>query len=89
MNLKEPIYGRTIFLKEVENLLDLSNLITPRIQTIGIAFEDNNKIMNFANAVSLKGVDRLVRVGSMNLYDSPWDGMLFMSEIVKWTALNI
>lgn len=87
--LEEPIQHRTIFLKEVEDIFDVCKLITPRVQTIGIASEDNNKIINFANKVSLNGVDRLVRVGFMNLYDSPWDGMLFINQIVKWTVLNL
>ncbi len=87
--LEEPVQHTTIFLKEVEDIFEVSKLITPRIQTIGIASEDNSRIMNFANKVSLHGVDRLVKVGLMNLYDSPWDGILFMSEIVKWTILNL
>lgn len=89
INLEEPMQCRTIYLKEVGNILEVCNLITPRIQTIGIASKDNNKIMDFANKVSLRGVDRLVKVGFMNLYDSPWDGILFMSELVKWTTLNL
>jgi len=89
INLEEPLQCRTIYLKEIEDILDVCKLITPRIQTIGIASEDNNRIMDFANKVSLKGVDRIVKVGFMNLYDSPWDGMLFMSELVKWTTLNL
>jgi len=89
INLEEPIQHRTIFLKEVEDIFQICNIINPKIQTIGIASEDNNKIMEFANCVSLKGVDRLVNVGFMNIYDSPWDGILFMSEIVKWTTLNL
>jgi len=88
-NLEEPMQNRTIYLKEIEDILDVCKLITPRIQTIGIASQNNNKIIDFANTVSLKGVDRLVKVGFMNLYDSPWDGMLFMSELVKWTTLNL
>jgi hypothetical protein len=89
VKLEEPIQYRTIYLKEVEDIFQICTLITPRIQTIGIASEDKNRIMNFANRVGLKGVDRLVKVGLMNLYDDPWDGMLFMSEIVKWTVLNL
>jgi len=88
-NLEEPMQNRTIYLKEIDDILDVCKLITPRIQTIGIASQDNNKIMDFANKVSLKGVDRIVKVGFMNIYDSPWDGILFMSELVKWTTLNL
>ena len=87
--LEEPINGTTIFLKEVQDILEVCKLITPRIQTIGIASENDNKMKAFANRVSLKGVDRLVKVGCMNFYDSPWDGILLMSELVKWTTLNL
>lgn len=89
ITLEEPVQHRTIFLKEVEDIFEVCKLITQRVQTIGIASEDKNKIMNFANMVSLNGVDRLVKVGTMNLYDSPWDGILFVNEIVKWTTLNL
>lgn len=89
ITLEEPIQHRTIFLKEVNDIFEVCKLITPRIQTIGIASEDNNKIMSFANKVSLYGVDRLVKIGCMNLYDSPWDGILFMNDVVKWTVLNL
>lgn len=87
--LEEPLQHRTIFLKEVEDIFDVCKLITPRVQTIGIASEDSNRIINFARKVSLNGVDRLVKIGLMNLYDSPWDGMLFINEIVKWTMLSL
>jgi len=87
--LEEPINGTTIFLKEVEDILEVCKLITPRIQTIGIASENDDNMKDFANRVSLRGVDRLVKVGCMNFYDSPWDGILLMSELVKWTTLNL
>lgn len=89
ITLEEPVQHGTIFLKEVEDIFEVCKLITPKIQTIGIASEDNNKIMNFASKVSLNGVNRLIKVGCMNLYDSPWDGMLFINEIVKWAMLNL
>ncbi|MDS0527882.1 acyl-CoA reductase [Clostridium sp. SHJSY1] len=89
INLEEPIHYRTIFIKEVDDIFQICNLITPRIQTIGIASENQSKFREFANKVSLKGVDRIVKVGCMNIYDSPWDGIFFMREIVKWTTLTL
>jgi hypothetical protein len=89
LSLEEPVNGRTIFLKEVEDILDVCKLITSRIQTIGIASEDNDKMRNFANRVSLRGVNRIVKVGCMSFFDSPWDGILLMNELVKWTTLVI
>jgi hypothetical protein len=89
LSLEEPVNGRTIFLKEVEDILDVCKLITSRIQTIGIASEDNDKMKNFANRVSLRGVNRIVKVGCMSFFDSPWDGILLMNELVKWTTLDM
>lgn len=89
ISLEETVNYRTIFIKEVDDIFKVCDLITPRIQTIGIASQDDSKMKTFANKVSLKGVDRIVKVGFMNLYDSPWDGTFFMNEIVKWTTLNL
>jgi len=89
IRLEEPVNGRTIFLKEVEDIYEVCKLITPRIQTIGIASEDAVKMKDFSQKVSLRGVDRIVKVGCMSFYDLPWDGILVMSELVKWTSLNL
>lgn len=89
INLEEPVNGRTIFLKEVYDIFDICKLITPRVQTIGIASYDEERTKKFASKVSLRGTFRIVRVGGMNFYASPWDGILLMSELVKWVSLNL
>jgi len=89
LKLEEAITGRTIFIKEVEDILDVCSLITKNIQTIGIASKNSNKILEFADKVTTLGVDRVVKIGYMNFYDSPWDGCLIMSELVRWCSLNI
>lgn len=89
LNLEEPITGRTIFLKEVEDISEVFPLITKSIQTIGIASKNIKKTLEFTDRVTALGVDRVVKIGYMNLYDSPWDGRLIMSELVRWCSLNI
>ena len=89
LKLEEAITGRTIFVKEVEDIMDVCPLITKNIQTIGIASKNNKKTLDFANRVTTFGVDRVVKIGYMNFYDSPWDGSLIMSELVRWCSLNI
>jgi len=89
LKLEEAITGRTIFIKEVEDILDVCPLITKNIQTIGIAFKNRKKILDFTDKVTTLGVDRVVKIGFMNFYDSPWDGCLIMSELVRWCSLNI
>lgn len=86
--LEEPMPGRCIFLKEIESILELDQLITPRIQTIGCAVCDRKKLFEFAERVTSRGVDRIVDVGSMNIYDSPWDGYFLIGQLVRWCSLN-
>ncbi len=89
LKLEEAITGRTIFVKEIDDILDVCPLITKNIQTIGIASKNSIKTLDFADKVTTLGVDRVVKIGYMNFYDSPWDGSLVMSELVRWCSLNI
>ena len=89
LKLEEPITGRTIFIKQVDDILEICPLITKSIQTIGIASKDINKTIDFTDRVTALGVARVVKIGYMNFYDSPWDGRLIMSELVRWCSLNI
>jgi hypothetical protein len=85
--LEEPIESRTIFVKEVGSIMDIITHITKKIQTIGCAVDDKAKLLAFADAATFRGVARCVNVGQMHLFDSPWDGMLFMSRLVNWVTL--
>lgn len=87
--LEDPIGGRCIFVKEINSIFDVKDLITRRIQTIGHAVEDKKKLFKFADMVTAAGVNRIVDVGSMNNYDSPWDGYFMINELVMWCNLNI
>nr|QEE15401.1 Acyl-CoA reductase (LuxC) [Candidatus Prometheoarchaeum syntrophicum] len=87
IQLEEPIESRTIFVKEVDSIMAVIPLITRKIQTIGCAIDDKNKLEEFADEVTFRGVSRCVNLGQMHLFDSPWDGMLFMSRLVNWVTL--
>ncbi|NVM29865.1 MAG: acyl-CoA reductase [Candidatus Helarchaeota archaeon] len=87
VQLEEPVQSRTIFLKQVESVMDCVDLITPRIQTIGTAIYDKEKLLKFTDAVTYKGVARCVLPGQMNFYDSPWDGIYLLNRLVRWTTL--
>ncbi len=69
--------------------MEICPLITKNIQTIGIASKNNKKTIDFASRVTAIGVDRVVKIGYMNFYDSPWDGTLITSELVRWCSLSI
>ncbi|MFX0072195.1 MAG: acyl-CoA reductase [Candidatus Hermodarchaeota archaeon] len=85
--LEEPIESRTIFVKEIDSIMQTVPLITKKIQTIGCAIENKTKLIEFADQVTFNGVARCVNLGQMHLFDSPWDGMLFLSRLVNWTTL--
>jgi hypothetical protein len=85
--LEEPIESRTIFLKEVDSIMDTLPHVTKKVQTIGCAVDDKAKLLAFADEATFRGVARCVNVGQMHLFDSPWDGVLFMSRLVNWVTV--
>lgn len=87
--LEEPVGGRCLFVKEVDSIFDVKNLITRRIQTIGIACKDEDRVIELADIVTSLGVDRVVNVGLMNIYDYPWDGFFMINELVRWCSVNL
>jgi len=87
IKLEEPIQSRTIFLKSINSVMECAELITPRIQTIGIAIYNKEKLFKFSDAATYKGAARCVPPGQMNFYDSPWDGLLLLSRLVRWVTL--
>jgi hypothetical protein len=87
ISLEEPIESRTIFIKEIDSLMQILPIITKKIQTIGCAIENKSKLSEFADQATFRGVARCVNLGQMHLFDSPWDGMLFLSRLVNWVSL--
>jgi hypothetical protein len=88
VSLKEAVQSRTIFLTEIDSWKQVLPLVTPKIQSVGIAFRDPLDAEAFANEATLRGVARCVRPGLMNGFESPWDGKLFISELVRWVSLK-
>jgi hypothetical protein len=86
--LEGPIQSRTIFIKEINSINDIVPLITKKIQTVGIAIKDLEKTKVFCSRVTYRGVARCVKFGSMNNYESPWDGMLALSRLVRFVKIK-
>lgn len=86
--LKEAVQSRTIFLVEVPSWRDVLPLLGPKVQTVGIALGDLRQSLAFAEAACDAGVARCVRPGIMNHYESPWDGKLLISQLVRWVTLK-
>lgn len=82
---KFPIFpqGRTLNVVVINSLEDAIELLTPDVQTLGIAVSDKIIEKKLAELAGLKGVDRIVRIGMMHVFDSPWDGSNIVSSMVR------
>ncbi len=89
IRLEEPIQSRTIWIKPVPSVMDIPSLITKNIQTIGCAFSNKDKFINFVDIATYKGVARCVAPGQMNIFDSPWDGIYFLQRLVNFVTVNL
>lgn len=88
LRLEEPIHGKCIFLKEVDSVDNVTELITRKIQALSVSILDPEKRENFALEATYCGVDRIVSPGTIHDYDLPWDGILPLSRLVRWTILK-
>ena len=87
-SLKEAVQSRTIFLTEIDSWRQIIPLLSPKVQTVGLALGDNDAALTFADVATEAGVARCVRPGIMNNYESPWDGKLLVGELVRWVTLK-
>ena len=87
-SLKEAVQSRTVFLTEVGSWRDVIPLLSPKVQTVGIAFAEREDAVALAEAATRAGAVRCVRPGLMNNYESPWDGKLLVSQLVRWVTLK-
>ncbi len=88
VSLKEAIQSRTVFLTEVGSWREIVPLLSPKVQTVGIAFREATDAVEFAESATAAGVARCVRPGLMNVYESPWDGKLLVNQLVRWVSLK-
>lgn len=87
-SLEEPVFGKTIFLKEVESLHEIIPSVTRKIQAVTLCMDDEEERRDYAKRLSYAGADRIVLPGTSNEYDQPWDGILSLSRMVRWTIIK-
>jgi hypothetical protein len=84
VGLRDGLQSRTLFLIAVEDLMGIVPLLSPKIQTLGVAITDLEKRKTFVEGAAVRGVVRSVQPGLMNLYEAPWDGTLPVNRLVRW-----
>lgn len=83
--LAKPVFSRVVHVHRLDydKLINENN--SRKIQTIGIVM-DKDKRLQLVDKLTLHGGDRCPNVGSMSLFDSPWDGMFGMERMVRWVT---
>ena len=81
--MANPCYGRTIFVRRVDNIADVLAYVSKDHQTVGLAVHQSLK-NKFSEELTQRGILRCPDLGSMSLYEVPWDGIFPMERMIKW-----
>jgi hypothetical protein len=73
--IPEPTQGRTLSVLVADDLMQVISRFDGTVQTLGLAVKDAGKEQLLAESAGRRGVDRIVRLGQMHVFGSPWDGM--------------
>lgn len=84
VGLADPVYLRTVFVRPVDDVFDVVAFCFRGTQTVGLAVDERRH--RLADALTAQGVDRCPNVGSMRLYETPWDGLFPMERLVRWVS---
>lgn len=87
IELDEPTYSRTITVRPVDDIMDITKYASNNIQTIGLSLF-GEKRLKFANAVTSKGVERCPDIGLMTHFENPWDGQFVINKMIRWSTLG-
>jgi hypothetical protein len=85
--LPEAVHGRCLFVCCVPDLAAAMAQLSPKIQTLGLAVGDDDLRRELSLAAARAGVSRCVPLGTMNFFETPWDGMLPLQRLVRWVRL--
>jgi hypothetical protein len=86
--LGPAIGNRTIYLRKTDNLEKIADLISPKVQSVGI-IADDQQTERLASLYGERGVQRFAKLGTMTHFEIPWDGHFFPQYMVRWTSRPI
>ena len=78
-----PTQGRTLSVLVVDDLLKVISKFDGSLQTLGLGVRDAQKEERLAQAAGRRGVDRIVKLGRMHVFGSPWDGTELIRPMVR------
>jgi len=83
VEIPKPTQGRTLSVLLVDDLLDVISRFDGTVQTLGLGVKDAQREETLAQAAGRRGVDRVVRLGGMHTFSSPWDGADLIRPMVR------
>lgn len=69
-----PTQGRTLHIVPVSSLNEIVPMLDGSVQTLGLGMSCLETENRLAEQSTRNGVDRVVKIGMMHVFDSPWDG---------------
>jgi Acyl-CoA reductase (LuxC) len=78
-----PTQGRTLRVLVVDDLLEAVSKLDGAVQTLGLAIGNAQKEEALAEIAGRHGVDRIVKLGRMHVFSSPWDGVDLIRPMVR------
>jgi len=81
--MPNPTQGRTLSVLVVDDLREVISKFDGTLQTLGLGVKDARKEEMLAQAAGRRGVDRIVKIGRMHVFGSPWDGAELIRGMVR------
>jgi Acyl-CoA reductase (LuxC) len=82
-DIPKPTQFRTLTVLLVDNLSDAIEKFDGSVQTLGLAIGNSKKEDALARSAGRRGVDRIVKLGRMHVFGSPWDAMDLIRPMVR------
>jgi hypothetical protein len=82
-DMPNPTQGRTLSVLLVDDLAEVISKFDGTVQTLGLGIADAQKEEMLARTAGQHGVDRIVKLGRMHVFSSPWDGTELIRPMVR------
>ena len=81
--LPQAAQHRTLVVTIVDRLEEFVASLDGVTQTMGVAVADAGREAALAQQAALRGVDRIVPIGQMHFFNSPWDGQMLVKGMTR------
>jgi hypothetical protein len=81
--IPKPTQGKTLTVLVADDLGEVISKFDGTVQTLGVAIKDKSREEAIAQTAGFHGVDRVVRIGQMHTFGSPWDGSDLVRPMVR------